>query len=78
MTHPKIFGNTIFSRGIQDRSPKGQFWKTIFSYKHVWMALVIYYGKYILKIYIMHLSIVLDIALGESSFKITLRFLVFY
>ena len=27
---------------------------------------------------IMHLSIVLDILLGESSFKITLRFLDFY
>ena len=27
---------------------------------------------------IMYLSIVLDIVLGESSFKITLRFLVFY
>ena len=27
---------------------------------------------------IMHLSIVLHIALGESSFKITLRFLAFY
>ena len=27
---------------------------------------------------IMHLSIALDILLGESSFKITLRLLVFY
>ena len=27
---------------------------------------------------IMYLSIVLDIVLGESSFKITLRFLVFH
>ena len=27
---------------------------------------------------IMYLSIILDIVLGESSFKIALRFLVFY
>ena len=27
---------------------------------------------------IMYLSIVLDIVLGENSFKITVRFLVFY
>ena len=27
---------------------------------------------------IMYLSVVLDIVLGESSFKISLRFLVFY
>ena len=27
---------------------------------------------------IMYLSIVLDIALGESSLKITLKFLIFY
>ena len=46
----RFFGNTVFSRGIQGRSPKGhnhELWTTIFSYKHVWMAWVgvIYYGK---------------------------------
>ena len=46
----RFFGNTIFSRRIQGRSPKGhnrELWTTIFSYKHVWMAWVgvIYYGK---------------------------------
>ena len=46
----RFFGNTIFNREIQGRSPKGhnrELWTTIFSYKHVWMAWVgvIYYGK---------------------------------
>ena len=45
-----FFGNTIFSSGIQGRSPKGhnhELWRTFFSYKHVWMAWagVIYHGK---------------------------------
>ena len=42
---------------------------TIFSYKHVWMAWV---GLITIEnVVIMYLSIVLDIVLGDSSFKIT-------
>ena len=40
-----------------------------------------WYGKGLFtteNVIIMYLSIVIDIALGESSLKITLRFLVFY
>ena len=42
------------------------------------------YGWFWLELFIMknviirYLSVVLDIMLGESSFKITLKFLVFY
>ena len=46
----RFFGNTVFGREIQGRSPKGhncELWTTIFSYKYVWMAWVgvIYYRK---------------------------------
>ena len=46
----RFFGNTVFSRPIQGRSPKGhnrELSITIFSYKHAWTAWVgvIYYGK---------------------------------
>ena len=44
----RFFENTVFSRGFQGRSPKGHTrepWRIIFSYKHAWMAWVIYYGK---------------------------------
>ena len=62
-----------FSTGeYQGRGPKGhnrELWTRIFSYKHVWMAWV----EVMENVIIMHLSIVLDILLGESSFKITHR-----
>ena len=46
----RFFGNTVFNRVIQGRSPKWynrELWTTVFSYKLVWMTWVgvIYYGK---------------------------------
>ena len=48
--YAEIFGNTVFSREIHGKRPKGhnrELWTTIFSYKHVWIAWVevTYYGK---------------------------------
>ena len=47
MKFQKFFGNVIFSRGFQGRSPKrdnSEIWRITFSYKLVWIG-VIYYGK---------------------------------
>ena len=69
----RFFGNTVFSRGFQGRSPKGhncELWRMI--------SVINMYGWHgqslftMWNVTIVYLVIVLDIVLGESSFKITL------